>query len=65
MTLSWQIEFARPLWLATLAGLPLWIVFWRRSLVRLSAAPPLSQFFCARYCSRSWRPDLPGQPQAD
>lgn len=34
--LSWQIEFARPLWLATLAALPLWIVLWRRSLVRLS-----------------------------
>ena len=33
---SWQIEFARPLWFALLAALPLWIIFWRRSLVRLS-----------------------------
>ena len=35
--LSWQIGFARPLSFAVLAALPLWIVFWRRSLVRLSA----------------------------
>ena len=34
--LSWQIEFARPIWFAALAALPLWIVFWRRSLVRMS-----------------------------
>src|SRR5580704_17877632 len=37
MILSWQIDFARPLWLAVLAGLPLWIIFWRRSLLRLTA----------------------------
>jgi len=33
---SWQIAFAQPLWFAVLAVLPLWIVFWRRSLARLS-----------------------------
>jgi uncharacterized membrane protein len=32
---SWQIEFARSLWFAVLSALPLWIIFWRRSLVRL------------------------------
>jgi uncharacterized membrane protein len=35
--LSWQVEFAQPLWLGLLAALPLWIVFWRRSLMGLSA----------------------------
>ena len=35
--LSWQVDFARPLWLAVLAGLPIWLVFWRRSLLKLSA----------------------------
>jgi uncharacterized membrane protein len=33
---SWQIEFARPLWFALLAALPLLLIFWRRSLVHAS-----------------------------
>ncbi len=33
---TWHVEFARPLAFAILAALPLWIVFWRHSLVQLS-----------------------------
>src|SRR5437868_11171060 len=37
MTLfAWQVEVAHPLAFALLAAVPLWIVFWRRSLVQLS-----------------------------
>ena len=35
---TWQIEFARPIWFAVLAAGPLWIVFWRRSLLQMSPA---------------------------
>jgi uncharacterized membrane protein len=38
---SWKVQFAQPLWFGILAALPLWIVFWRRSLMRLSAARKL------------------------
>jgi Ca-activated chloride channel homolog len=34
---SWQIEFARPLWFAILAGLPLLLIYGRRSLLNASA----------------------------
>jgi len=33
---SWQIEFARPLWFALLAALPLLLIFWRRTLLHFS-----------------------------
>ena len=33
---AWQVDFERPLWFAVLVALPLWIVYWRRSMVRLS-----------------------------
>ena len=33
---AWQFHSARPVWLAVLAALLLWIIFWRRSLERLS-----------------------------
>ncbi len=33
---SWQIEFVRPIWFALLAALPLFLIFWRRSLVHAS-----------------------------
>ena len=38
---AWQFDFARPVWLAVLAALPLWIVYWRRSLVVVSPSRTL------------------------
>ena len=53
---SWQIEFARPLWFALLAALPLLLIFWRRSLVQFSPAGRSCRLCCEVCCCCSWPP---------
>ena len=52
---AWQFDFARPVWLAVLAALPLWIVYWRRSLVVVSPSPHALVDFLPSIHTRDYR----------